>query len=108
MHVGHYIKMVEELRKDNAKLKSQIKTLELATTKTTVLASPIPDPRQVEKMCTLFKEKKEIHGKLLTLESQEKTLEWRIRHKQLIAFQLGNIKDEDDDAQEVSVIFTIV
>lgn len=86
MHVTGYIKIIEELKKENALLKSKNATLEANGVKP--VRAVIPEDNQKTKLAeevtgklrVLWDKKRLLHEKLLSLESQDKILCFRFVH----------------------------
>uniref|UniRef100_A0A1B6C5W6 Kinesin motor domain-containing protein n=1 Tax=Clastoptera arizonana TaxID=38151 RepID=A0A1B6C5W6_9HEMI len=98
--ISFYVTKIEEIMKENAKLKSKCKELELAANeKSTLFSAEKSD--QFDKMMSLCEEKKNLQSELMKLESLEKTLQWRIREQRFKAVQLDSIKNNEDDDKEV-------
>uniref|UniRef100_A0A1B6M212 Kinesin-like protein n=2 Tax=Graphocephala atropunctata TaxID=36148 RepID=A0A1B6M212_9HEMI len=87
MGVEHYAKMSDALKKENATLKEQVRVLERAL-KQPAVSPPRADPSYVEKLNSLYRDKKQIHSEWLNLDAQLKLLQWRIRCKSLAASQM--------------------
>lgn len=87
LRIEHYVKMCGELRKEVSSLKDQITTMKQKQ----AAVSPVrADPRYVEKLNNLSRDKKQLHTEWLNLESQLKLLQWRIRCKTLATNKLRN------------------
>lgn len=71
--VEHYVRMVEELKKENNALNELIQVLKTKQAQA--------EPIYIEKLDALCKEKKQIHTEWLNLEAQLNLLQWRIRWK---------------------------
>lgn len=89
LRVEHYVNMTNELKKENTNLKEQLKMMEQALRHPAV-SPPRADSIYVEKLNSLYREKRKIHTDWLNLEAQLKMLQWRIRCKTLTANQMKN------------------
>ncbi|KAG8297617.1 hypothetical protein J6590_031660 [Homalodisca vitripennis] len=87
MGVEHYARMCDALKKENASLKEQVRVLDRAL-KQPAVSPPRADPKYVEKLNSLYRDKKQIHSEWLSLDAQLKLLQWRIRCKSLAASQM--------------------
>lgn len=82
MHVNHYVKLVEELKKENMVLKRQVRALELTAADSGRDSSQISDLTVwCNHLNSLFDEKIELHIQLLKVKSEANILQWRINHK---------------------------
>lgn len=89
LRVEHYVNMNKELKTEVAVLKDQLRAMEQAL-KHPAVSPPRADSSYVEKLNTLYREKRKIHMDWLNLEAQLKLLQWRIRCKTLAANQMKN------------------
>uniref|UniRef100_A0A1B6FS76 Kinesin-like protein n=1 Tax=Cuerna arida TaxID=1464854 RepID=A0A1B6FS76_9HEMI len=87
MGVEHYARMCDALKKENASLKEQVRVMDRAL-KQPAVSPPRADPKYVEKLNSLYRDKKQIHSEWLSLDAQLKLLQWRIRCKSLAASQM--------------------
>lgn len=58
----------------------------------------------IEKVEVLFSRKKSIHQEILTLESKEKLLKWRINHKLDNAEQISVYEDSEDEVSSAASV----
>ncbi|XP_075213964.1 kinesin-like protein at 67A isoform X2 [Lycorma delicatula] len=85
MHISHYVKLVEELKKENMVLQSQVRALELTVADSGRKSSQIPDLTVwCNHLNSLFDEKIKLHVRLLKIKSEANVLNWRIKHKKEI------------------------
>lgn len=92
-HISHYKVIVQDLHAKIAALEQEVEQW-----KQTKLQPRIGDLSPwIEKIKVLFTEKKSLHQEILSLESKEKILKWRIKYKLNNAEHISAFDNSEDD-----------
>lgn len=95
-HIDHYKILVQEQQNKIAALEAEIKQLREAA-----LHPTVGDVSAwTEKITSLYAIKKTIHQEILTLESKEKILKWRIKYKHSNADRISAFDNSDDEVND--------
>lgn len=92
-HIDNYKKLIQELQHKNKMLESELQTLSTQPRVVDLSA-------WLDKIRTLYNQKKAHHHEILTLESKEKLLRWKIKYKCYSAEIINNV---DNSENEVSL-----
>lgn len=95
-HIDHYKILVQEQQNKIAAQEAEIKQLREAA-----LHPTVGDVSAwTEKITSLYAIKKTIHQEILTLESKEKILKWRIKYKHSNADRISAFDNSDDEVND--------